>query len=136
MAFGSLEQDQQDVMGEINMTPMVDVMLVLLIIFMVTVPVMKHSAEVALPKAATQVEQVKPETIQLSVDAQGAFTLNQQAVPDAQLAPQLSALVAKNSQAVLHIYGDKKVPYERVAIAMTTANRAGFKKVAFVTDPS
>jgi biopolymer transport protein ExbD len=71
MAFGT-QDDTDEVMNEINMTPLVDVMLVLLIIFMVTIPVMKHAVNVQLPRATNQTQDTPPQTIRLSVDAQAA----------------------------------------------------------------
>ena len=81
MAFGT--QDEPDeVMNEINMTPLVDVMLVLLIIFIITVPVMKHSVNVDLPQASNQPEDIKPETVRLSVDASGQYHWNEALLSD------------------------------------------------------
>ena len=85
MAFGmqdATSDDDTEVMNEINMTPLVDVMLVLLIIFMITVPVMKHAINVELPQASNERQIIKPETIQLSVNAQGSYFLNQTAVSE------------------------------------------------------
>ena len=76
MAFGT-QDDADDVMNEINMTPLVDVMLVLLIIFIITVPVMKHAVNVDLPRATNQPENVKPETVRLSVSADGKYFWNE-----------------------------------------------------------
>jgi len=134
MAFGT-QDEADDVMNEINMTPLVDVMLVLLIIFIITVPVMKHSVNVDLPRAANQPEDVKPETVRLSVDADGKYYWNGGAVSDAELEPLLKAEAAKQPQPDLHIRGDKEVRYERVAQAMAAAQRAGVRKIGFVTDP-
>jgi biopolymer transport protein ExbD len=134
MAFGT--QDEPDeVMNEINMTPLVDVMLVLLIIFIITVPVMKHSVNVDLPQASTQPQTTKPETIRLSVDAQGAYYWNDTRVQDADLPAMLQAEAKKNPQPDLHIRGDKSVRYERVAQAMAAAQRAGLHKIGFITEP-
>ena len=134
MAFGT--QDEADeVMNEINMTPLVDVMLVLLIIFIITVPVMKHSVNVDLPRATNQPEQVKPETIRLSVTADGSYHWNGQPVSESDLATRLQAEAAKEPQPDLHIRGDKEVRYERVAQAMAAAQRAGVRKIGFVTAP-
>jgi len=124
MAFGT--QDEPDeVMNEINMTPLVDVMLVLLIIFIITIPVMKHAVNVDLPRATNQVQDVKPETIRLSVDAQGAYYWNENKVEEAALPALLQAEAAKNPQ----------VRYERVAQAMAAAQQAGMKKIGFITEP-
>ncbi|MBP8135826.1 MAG: biopolymer transporter ExbD [Rhodoferax sp.] len=134
MAFGT--QDEPDeVMNEINMTPLVDVMLVLLIIFIITVPVMKHAVNIDLPRATNQPQDAKPETIRLSVDASGSFFWNDEAVDDAGLAVRLKAEAAKSPQPELHIRGDKDVRYERVAQAMAAAQVAGVKKIGFVTEP-
>ena len=134
MAFGT--QDEPDeVMNEINMTPLVDVMLVLLIIFIITIPVMKHAVNVDLPRATNQVQDVKPETIRLSVDAKGAYYWNESRVEDAALHALLAAEAAKNPQPDLHIRGDKEVRYERVAQAMAAAQQAGVKKIGFITEP-
>ena len=134
MAFGT-QDDSDEVMNEINMTPLVDVMLVLLIIFIITVPVMKHSVNIDLPLASNEVQITKPETLRLSVDAQGRYFLNETPVADDELAPQLQAAAAKNPQPDLHIRGDKAVRYERVAQAMAAAQQAGLRKIGFITEP-
>ena len=134
MAFGT--QDEADeVMNEINMTPLVDVMLVLLIIFIITIPVMKHSVNVDLPRATNQVEDAKPATIRLSVDANGDYYWNENKVADTDLVPMLQAEAAKEPQPELHIRGDKNVRYERVAQAMAAAQQSGIKKIGFITEP-
>ena len=134
MAFGT--QDESDeVMNEINMTPLVDVMLVLLIVFIITVPVMKNAVNIELPRASSQAEDIKPETIRLSVDASGAYFWNESRIEEADLEPRLQAAAAKEPQPELHIRGDKDVRYERVAIAMAAARQAGVKKIGFITEP-
>lgn len=134
MAFGT--QDETDeVMNEINMTPLVDVMLVLLIIFIITVPVMKHAVNVDLPQASSQREEVKPETLNLSVDASGAYFLNNNPVSEEALPGLLQAEAARQPQPDLHIRGDKAVRYERVAQAMAMAQQAGLRKIGFITEP-
>ena len=134
MAFGT--QDEADeVMNEINMTPLVDVMLVLLIIFIITVPVMKHAVNIDLPRATNQPQDIKPETIRLSVDADGSYFWNEGKVDDTTMEAQLKAAAAQNPQPELHIRGDKSVRYERVAQAMAAAQVAGMKKIGFITEP-
>jgi biopolymer transport protein ExbD len=134
MAFGT--QDEADeVMNEINMTPLVDVMLVLLIIFIITIPVMKHAVNIDLPRATNQVQDSKPETIRLSVDAQGDYYWNENKITEADLVPMLQAEAVKEPQPELHIRGDKNVRYERVAQAMAAAQQAGVKKIGFITEP-
>ena len=134
MAFGTQDADDE-VMNEINMTPLVDVMLVLLIIFIITVPVMKHAVNIDLPRATNIAQDSKPETIRLSVDAAGQYYWNEAAVADADLALQLQAAAGKQPQPELHIRGDKAVRYERVAQAMAAAQQAGLRKIGFITEP-
>jgi biopolymer transport protein ExbD len=134
MAFGT-QDDTDEVMNEINVTPMVDVMLVLLIIFIITVPVMQHSVNIALPRATSAPEDAKPQTIRLTVDARGHYFWNEQPVADADLQPRLEAAAAREPQPELHLRGDKDARYERVAQALAAAQRAGLRKVGFVTEP-
>jgi biopolymer transport protein ExbD len=138
MAFGdagmSAELDD-GTMNEINMTPLVDVMLVLLIIFIITVPVMKHAVNVDLPRASNQAQEQKPETVRLSIDAQGLYYWNETRVDEDVLPTLLKAEAAKNPQPDLHIRGDKDVRYERVAQAMASAQQAGLRKIGFITEP-
>ena len=139
MAFGMQDtgsDGDSEVMNEINMTPLVDVMLVLLIVFMITVPVMKHAVNVELPTASSQPEATKPETLQLSVDSQGQFFLNQTLLAPDTLPTVLQAEAAKEPQPELHIRGDKSVRYEFVAQAMAAAQQAGLRKIGFVTEPA
>ena len=135
MAFGTLEKDGSNVMSEINMTPLVDVMLVLLIIFIVTVPVMKHSLDINLPKVSTAPQLEKPDVVKLSVDAKGAYRINDVAVSDGALKKELDEMATHHPQPIVHIYGDKQVVYERVINVMGLANKAGIEKVGFVADP-
>ncbi|MDE2616722.1 MAG: biopolymer transporter ExbD [Burkholderiales bacterium] len=134
MAFGT-QDDTDEVMNEINMTPLVDVMLVLLIIFIITVPVMKHAVNVDLPRATSQREEIRPETLRLSIDAAGTYYLNGNQVSDTDLPGLLQAEGARTPQPDLHINGDKAVRYERVAQAMAMAHQAGLRKIGFVSEP-
>lgn len=138
MAFGTQDFNDtggDEVMNEINMTPMVDVMLVLLIIFIITVPVMKHAVNIDLPKATNVPQDAKPETIRLSVDAAGDYFWNENKVTDDALLLQLKAASTQNPQPELHIRGDKAVRYERVAQLMAAAQQAGIRKIGFITEP-
>jgi biopolymer transport protein ExbD len=134
MAFGT-QDNTDEVMNEINMTPLVDVMLVLLIIFIITVPVMKHAVNIDLPRATNQPQDSKPETIRLSVDGDGAYYWNEARLADGDLPLRLQAESLKQPQPELHIRGDKSVRYERVAQAMAAAQQAGLRKIGFVTEP-
>ncbi len=135
MAFSDRENNDDDVMSEINMVPLIDVMLVLLIIFIVTVPAMKHSVNVELPRASNEKELLKPETLHLSVRADGSYFLDDQPIADDQLAARMKAESGKQPQPTLHIRGDREVRYERVAQAMAAAQQAGLRKIGFVTEP-
>jgi len=134
MAFGT--QDELDeVMNEINMTPLVDVMLVLLIIFIITVPIMKHAVSVDLPRASSDPEQTKPQNILFSVAADGSYYWNEQKIDDSELKSRLAAAAARSPQPELHIRGDKAVRYERIAQLLSAAREAGVHKIGFVTEP-
>ncbi len=135
MAFGTTD-DTDEVMNEINMTPLVDVMLVLLIIFIITVPVMKHAVNIDLPRATNQPQDTKPQTIRLSVDEKGQYFWNEIPTSDAAVQLQLKAAALQSPQPELHIRGDKAVRYERVAQAMAAAQQAGVKKIGFITEPA
>lgn len=134
MAFNAKE-DGEEVMSEINMTPLVDVMLVLLIIFIITVPVMNHSVHIELPKASNQPQDNKPQTIRLVVDAKGDYFWNDAAVSDTQVSRMLQIEASRNPQPELHIKGDRDARYERVAQLMAAAQRAGLQKIGFITQP-
>jgi len=134
MAFGK-QDDTDEVMNEINMTPLVDVMLVLLIIFMVTIPVMQHAVKVDLPRASNVAPVTPAEVLRLAVDAQGRYFLNEVPLDDAGLPERFQAAAAREPQPELHIQADRLVRYERVAQAMAAAQRSGLRKIAFVTDP-
>ena len=134
MAFGT-QDDSDEVMNEINMTPLVDVMLVLLIIFIITVPVMKHAVNIDLPHASNVPQDVKPQTIRLSVDAAGSYYWNESRVEDAQLTGMLKAASQTQPQPQLHIRADKAVRYERVAQVMAAAQQAGVRSIGFITEP-
>ena len=133
MAFEAHE-DQDEVMNEINMTPLVDVMLVLLIIFIITIPVVQHAVKVELPRASSTLDKTPPDNLQLVVDAQGRFFLGKQAVAADALEDALRLHAGKTPQPQLYIRGDKKVPYEHVAQAMGAAHRAGLGRIGFVTE--
>lgn len=135
MAFGGGLDDEPDVMNEINMTPLVDVMLVLLIIFIITVPVLTHSVKVDLPRADNTPNELKPETVNLAVNADGNIYWNETQVTLEELDMRLATEAAKQPQPEVHIRGDKKVDYEHVIKTMSAVQRAGILKLGFVTEP-
>jgi biopolymer transport protein ExbD len=135
MAIGT-QDDSDNMLGEINMIPFIDVMLVLLIIFIITVPVINHAVKLELPQASNQKVQDNIKPISLSVDADGRYFWNHQAIEDADLQERLQSAAAMQPPPELHIRGDKAVRYERVALAMAAAQRAGISKIGFITEPA
>ena len=135
MSFGGGLDDDDDVVSEINMTPLVDVMLVLLIIFIITVPVLTHSVNLDLPRAQNEPNIVKPETITVSVTEDGAIHWNRDLIEEAELEQRLQAAASRVPQPEIHIRGDRTVAYEHVISVMAAAQRAGVLKLGFVTDP-
>ena len=133
MSFNSYD-DQQE-MSEINMTPLVDVMLVLLIIFIITVPVITHSVKVDLPQASQQPTEVKPDVVTLTVQRDGSLMWNDEALNLDNLALRLQAVAQQVNQPELRIQGDKAVEYEKVVQVMAAAQRAGIEKLGFMTEP-
>lgn len=135
MAFGGDFDDEKDSMSDINMTPLVDVMLVLLIIFIIAVPVITHSVKVDLPRADNTVNEIKPETINLSVTADGAIHWNESDLSEGELDQRLAEAASKQPQPEIHIRGDRKVEYEHVMRVMAAVQRAGILKLGFVSQP-
>lgn len=131
MAFGNDFQDDSE-LSEINMTPLVDVMLVLLIIFMLTVPVITDAVHVNLPQASSQASEQKPDTIHLSVDAQGQLFWNKEAISLSDLGTRLQPLALLPEQPELQLRGDKAVAYDKVAQVMATVQKSGMHKLGFV----
>jgi biopolymer transport protein ExbD len=134
MSLGSFSDDDE-IMSEINMTPLVDVMLVLLIIFMITVPVIQHSVKLELPRAANQPNDARPPHINLSLSADGTVSWNGVKVASDQLANRMANAAAQQPQPELHLYAERQTPYERVAQVMATAQSNGIIRMGFITDP-
>ncbi len=135
MAFGGGLDDDTEVMSEINMTPLVDVMLVLLIIFIITVPVLTHSVKVDLPRADNTPNELKPQTINIAVTADAQIHWNENPISFEELETRLAAEANKQPQPEIHIRGDKTVDYEHVIKTMAAVQRAGILKLGFVTEP-
>jgi len=134
MSFGSPDKDD-DVMAEINMTPLVDVMLVLLIIFIITIPVINHSVKLDLPRAEAQPNDVKPAHIDVSIDANGVISWNGNALDEATLKASIATAAAQSPQPELHLRADRKTAYENVARLMAAAQTGGLNKIGFITQP-
>ena len=137
MAFASMEGgEDNEPLAEINMVPLIDVMLVLLIIFMVTAPLLTHAVKVDLPRAASAPNVTKPDNVQLAIDAGSQLFWNGQAVDAAQFAARLKAAAAVQPQPELHIRAERNTPYEKVAQVMSEAARQWLVRIGFVTDPT
>jgi biopolymer transport protein ExbD len=136
MAFGSFERSDEQPMAEINTTPLVDVMLVLLIIFMVTAPLFTHAVKIDLPQAKSQLNPEKPDTILLAIDSAGKIHWNDEVVEEASLVTRFAHAAGSNPQPELHLRADRDTRYEVIARVMALAQNAGLKKLGFVTDPS
>jgi biopolymer transport protein ExbD len=136
MAMGSLSDTDDDFNPEINTTPLVDVMLVLLIIFIMTVPVMNHSVKIDLPRASSQPDETKPENINLSIDAEGKVYWNAEPIDPSQLRARIADAAANTPQPELHLRAERTTQYERVAQVMAAAQAGGLGKIGFVTDPN
>ncbi len=123
-------------MSDINTTPLVDVMLVLLIIFLITVPVITHTVPVDLPKIANQPTQTKPENITVAIDTQGNVYWNSAKVPDDQALLELVKSVAvQHPQPEIHIRGDGRARFASVGRVIYLIQRGGVAKVGFITEP-
>jgi biopolymer transport protein ExbD len=136
MNVGSADGDEDDVVASINTTPLVDVMLVLLIIFLITVPVVTQNAAVALPKEVNIVRQTKPENIEISVTKDGDVFWNAMPVADNNaLVERLKKVSVMVPQPEIHVRGDEKSRYESVGRVVFACQRAGIQKISFVTEP-
>jgi biopolymer transport protein ExbD len=135
MAFSnSSDNDDQGLMAEINMTPFVDVMLVLLIIFIVTLPVIQHSVKIELPKASSSVSAAKPEMIQVSIDKNSQIYWNNEQVSLTQYAQKAETAANNNPAPEVSLRADRRVMYEIVAQVLSTSKKAGLTKIGFVTE--
>ncbi len=135
MAFGGFnDNNKQAPMSEINVTPMVDVMLVLLVIFIITAPMFTHAIKLDLPNAQSAPAPEKPETISLSINHAGAIYWNNDVISDKDLDAKLAVAAKKNPQPELQLRADKATRYEVIAQVMATAQTNGLTKIGFVTD--
>jgi len=136
MNVGTADEGEEGLNSTINTTPLVDVMLVLLIIFLITIPVVTQSIELQLPKERNLPTQTKPENIVIAVNRDGDVFWGMQRVPDIEtLVDRLKAEAVKEPQPEVHIRGDLKVRYESVGRVVVACQRAGIAKVGFITEP-
>lgn len=137
MAMGSFDpKNSQGPMAEINVVPLVDVMLVLLVIFIITTPLFTNAVKVDLPKAASHPNLTRPAHIELAIRDDGALYWGGEAVALDALPARFAEEAAKQPQPELHIRADRHAYYEIVAQVMSLATRAGLTRIGFVTDPS
>lgn len=136
MSFGTFDQQGANApMSEINMTPLVDVMLVLLIIFIITAPLLTHSIGINLPNAGSTVTPQKPDIITLSVDQNGKLYWNDSAIIKDDLPQRFAEASARKPQPELHLRADRDTRYQTIADIMSAAQKAGIQKLAFVSQP-
>jgi biopolymer transport protein ExbD len=136
MSVGPGDGEEQGAISTINTTPLVDVMLVLLIIFLITIPVINKTVKVDLPKAVNIPTQTKPENITIAVDKDGNIYWNDTRVPNPDaLLNDVKAVAIEKPQPEIHIRGDKDTRYEAVGRVMYMVQRGGIQKVGFLTEP-
>ena len=136
MTFGRFGKDKQQIpMSEINVTPMVDVMLVLLVIFIITAPLFTHAIKLDLPTAQSTPAPEKPDTISVSINGQGKIFWNNDEIATTDLENRLAAAAQKNPMPELQLRADKETRYEVIAQVMSTAQTNGLTKIGFVTEP-
>ena len=133
--IGEASSDDDKAMSEINVTPLVDVMLVLLIIFLITIPVITQSVKVELPKAANIPTQTKPENVNIAVDKEGNVYWNTMLVTQEQLLERLRKVATQDPQPEVHVRGDRETQYEHIGRVIVLCQRSNILKVGFITEP-
>jgi biopolymer transport protein ExbD len=137
MAFASMsESDGNEALTEINMIPLIDVMLVLLVIFIVTAPLLTHAVKVDLPRANSSPNLTQADNVQLAIDAESRLWWDGELVDETMLGERLHAAAAHQPQPELHLHAAASTPYEKVAEVMSAAARAGLSRIGFITNPS
>ena len=136
MAFGRLERSSAPPpMSDINMTPLIDVMLVLLVIFMITAPLMSASLKLDLPQTEAATASDVPDFVAVAIDPQGQLYLAEQPVTPAVFAERMAQAAKKNPQTEVQLRADKTVPYGRVAELIGVVQKAGLSRIGFVAEP-
>ena len=138
MAFGGFEQrgGPSQPMSDINVTPLVDVMLVLLVIFIITAPLLSYSIKLDLPNDPAPASEPAPATVRLSIDAAGAVYWDGEPVSDPELIARMAQAAKATALPALHLRADKATRYERISFVLSTAQQAGLAKIGFVTEPA
>jgi biopolymer transport protein ExbD len=136
MAFGGFNRGSAPgPMAEINMIPLIDVMLVLLVIFIITAPLLTHAVKLDLPRASSHPNLTQPDHITVSVDSAGGFFWNGESVSRSELDTRLAGAAKQSPQPELHLRADRATRYENVAEVMSDAARMGLARIGFVSDP-
>jgi len=136
MAFASFDSKNASApLADINMVPLIDVMLVLLVIFIITAPLLTHAVKLDLPKASAQVNQLRPDRIELAIDAAGTLYWNGEAVDRAEATRRFAAEGQRQPQPEVHLRADANVPYRVVAQTLADASRAGLGRIGFISEP-
>ena len=136
MAFASFDAKNASApMAEINMVPLIDVMLVLLVIFIVTAPLLTQAVKLELPKASSQVNDLKPEKVEFAIDAAGLLYWNGETILRAEAARRFVVEGKRQPQPEIHLRADQSVAYRFVAQTLADASKAGLAKVGFVSEP-
>lgn len=135
MAMSVGDEDNDEVISAINTTPLVDVMLVLLIIFLITIPVVTHTVPVQLPKETVQPLQTQPKSIEIAVNRDGDFFWNEKLIDAPTLLARLKDVSQQLPQPEVHVRGDQNTRYEFIGRVVTACERAGIAKVSFITEP-
>ncbi len=136
MELGSRGNNNRNTMSQINVTPLVDVMLVLLIIFMVTAPMMQQGVQVNLPKADTKALKTQEETVIVSLEKSGRMFINSNEVSTADLRGRLTELFVNKAKKEVFLKADRDVPYGEVIKAMAEIKGAGIERLGMVTEPA
>jgi len=136
MEIGSTSNSDRGTMSQINVTPLVDVMLVLLVIFMVTAPMMQQGVQVNLPKAETKALPAPEESVIVSIERSGTVFINSSAIPEGELRARLSEMFATRSKKEVFLKADKDVPYGDVVKTMAEIKGAGIERLGMVTEPA
>ena len=135
MAMSVGQEGEDEVISNINTTPLVDVMLVLLIIFLITIPVVTHTVKVQLPNERVQPLQTQPKSIEVAVNREGEVFIGTTLVNNDALLSKLKEIAVMNPQPDVHVRGDQATPYRFIGRVVTDCERAGIAKVAFITEP-
>ncbi|HEY0876982.1 MAG TPA: biopolymer transporter ExbD [Zeimonas sp.] len=135
MAFSLHDDDGDDEIVDINMVPLIDVMLVLMIVFMVTAPLLTHAVKLELPRAASSAVDAEKASLRIEIDAEGRIHLDDAAIDEDALPARFAAAANRAPDTELRIRADRRTPYGTIARVMSLASRNGLARIGFVTDP-